>query len=1767
MAKSAQDRSHSKDADPAVWFVRPSGAKAYGPVTFQQLYTWAIENRIAHGATVSNDGTVWAPAESVSALRMEWMVHRSDGRAFGPFNLRATPALVRAGILPGDATLVHVRTGKRLTVAEVIAAASDTQTSTPPSAAADAPPVVDTSLQKNLEKEHQLRLEKEAEVTRLIEEFAAEADASSTLIDELKGYLDRQTAEIERLQDEMKSRDEKPAGPDAESLERIKALEASLQAEEARHADMEKQAAGTQQELSNRIEALSGEKDDLVAKVSQVERAAQAAREETTAAKRTKPTKSTKKELKESRKELDVRDRRIEELESALSIQQESLQNRLDAQAGEFKGELELKLKQAEAATQAVREELRALKRSQTDEDVLDAQRADLEERTQSIHELEQTLAAQKEQAAAALAAQKDALEAEFEIQKQALESGFTARQEELQAQHASGAVELAKQAKDYETALSRAANQAAAAEEKLEKLGRKHEEERASQSERYQDLEVRLTQTEAAAAAREVKLEERIQSLSGERDAVETARQQLHAEKEEVEAIVVAREGEKIAAIHLQLEGAFAETKTMLAQLEEARQLQEKTQAEVEAVRSELATYREVADGRLATNADELRTATEKRNAAERERTRVLDQLAALNEALESSQKRLQGRDEDLARKSKEFEQRCQKLESERDVLRDRGFVLDRRVVELTSSGEKLQEALARADERVAELESSVAADASRMRKDKDLLEAELKTRTEQNADLRAQVDRTQGALQASGDSAKEAKSRQHEAQGTVRRLQGELSGLAQELTAARSGGEKKIAARDMRVNELEREIEARMAERDTHASEVERKERKLDDTQKQLGRVQAELEKALGELADQKAQAEETRAQALEDEAVRQEEREAASTRFRTLEAELKHREVELAGLRDKVEQEQSEVTTIKKGRKHKEENLRGDIKRLKQDIETLGDHLNDNREALSQTRAELQQEREKAALQERGRKQELHALQKELKAARGEHARAAEEMGTVEVQASQKDQDIAALTSQIQALQSNSQPKEDVRVELQRQREITEREIAKREAEFAEQSQSTKAELNRHIAELRKQIDAATNDARAKTEELEKVRKESGQRPPAGDADAEALREQLTEASSALEKARGEVEGMRAELDAEQTRRQEVESARDQAAADVAAAREQLEADAKQHAEAEAALERAAGELEDRRTREAETASHGIKTEQELRAAAEAALAQAQEEFKKKVADEIQDLRDQLQSAEERRARAEESMKHIEEAGDKESAALHEAAATLEAERGKTAKLEGDLKQARTDAQKLRAAAEALKAKTETELAAEREKTRQAVDEARKVSQMAERLKKTEAELASERTRAEEVEKERKKALDNEAREARDREAAEARLMAEQEQRTNAESALRRAEDERLSQVLALEAKIAEGERDAEQVTQEIKRLETQLQETAQKEPFALAAATRATIVTTPKTWHVRLEDRRVIGPVNFIELREWADQCRIYPGHEVSDDQTSWRSAESVPELGMFWKIKLPDGTDYGPLNLFAVRDLVDNGSIAPDAEVTHVDKGLTVTAGAIPSPGVVAVITGSENPVQRNAEVTSRPEWHLKLDDDNIMGPVSLDELATWAAQCRIYPGHQVSKDKSNWTAVETVPELKMEWTVPLVDGSTYGPLNLFAIPDLIADGAVASDAKVHHKLTRLEIPAERIPARELLEFVREPDVPQQEEALGVEELAVRFETALERIEQLEKEIHSLHETTSAPPAETVVPRPPPLSIKAELQKRLDKVAEKLDDSE
>lgn len=363
----------------------------------------------------------------------------------------------------------------------------------------------------------------------------------------------------------------------------------------------------------------------------------------------------------------------------------------------------------------------------------------------------------------------------------------------------------------------------------------------------------------------------------------------------------------------------------------------------------------------------------------------------------------------------------------------------------------------------------------------------------------------------------------------------------------------------------------------------------------------------------------------------------------------------------------------------------------------------------------------------------------------------------------------------------------------------------------------------------------------------------------------------------------------------------------------------------------------------------------------------------------------------------------------------------------------------------------------------------------------------------------------------------------------------------------------------QLKELEAQRGKLEQNASRESNRVAELEKELNDLKSAPRAAAAQTPRVTIVKKPINWHVRLEDGSVYGPVSVIELREWASQCRLYPGHMLSRDREKWQPAESLPELGMEWQIELEDGSLYGPLNLFAVRDLLDSGAITPSARVSHVKRKLNIEAGRIPPPEIAAVISNSTGAALTETDENAQTgKWHLKLEDGSVMGPVTISELENWATQCRVYPGHEVSQDGKTWGPAQDIPQLGMEWMVTLVNGESFGPLNIFAVPDLVGEGAVEAEAKVYHQTTRLEIPAGSVPTPELLELVREPEAVEEIERLETPQLVAELESARARNAELERQLTELRGRAthaSEHPAAPPVAKQPPLSIKAQLKKR------------
>jgi chromosome segregation ATPase len=84
---------------------------------------------------------------------------------------------------------------------------------------------------------------------------------------------------------------------------------------------------------------------------------------------------------------------------------------------------------------------------------------------------------------------------------------------------------------------------------------------------------------------------------------------------------------------------------------------------------------------------------------------------------------------------------------------------------------------------------------------------------------------------------------------------------------------------------------------------------------------------------------------------------------------------------------------------------------------------------------------------------------------------------------------------------------------------------------------------------------------------------------------------------------------------------------------------------------------------------------------------------------------------------------------------------------------------------------------------------------------------------------------------------------------------------------------------------------------------------------------------------RQWFLRIAGGAVFGPVATKGLIVWAEQGRIVPGNEVSNDRETWISAEAVPELEMKWYVNAGSKTE-GPFNRVAAESFLRSGK-APE----------------------------------------------------------------------------------------------------------------------------------------------------------------------------------------------------------------------------------------
>jgi len=109
-----------------------------------------------------------------------------------------------------------------------------------------------------------------------------------------------------------------------------------------------------------------------------------------------------------------------------------------------------------------------------------------------------------------------------------------------------------------------------------------------------------------------------------------------------------------------------------------------------------------------------------------------------------------------------------------------------------------------------------------------------------------------------------------------------------------------------------------------------------------------------------------------------------------------------------------------------------------------------------------------------------------------------------------------------------------------------------------------------------------------------------------------------------------------------------------------------------------------------------------------------------------------------------------------------------------------------------------------------------------------------------------------------------------------------------------------------------------------------------------------------------------------------------------------------------------------------------------------------------------------------------APEADKPIWYLKISDDMVYGPITMNNLRKWSEEGRVAAGNMVSHDNVNWIEAESFGELKMEWVVKLKNGERYGPFNILAAPVLISRGILESKAILNNILTHKEVALEDI---------------------------------------------------------------------------------------
>jgi hypothetical protein len=152
----------------------------------------------------------------------------------------------------------------------------------------------------------------------------------------------------------------------------------------------------------------------------------------------------------------------------------------------------------------------------------------------------------------------------------------------------------------------------------------------------------------------------------------------------------------------------------------------------------------------------------------------------------------------------------------------------------------------------------------------------------------------------------------------------------------------------------------------------------------------------------------------------------------------------------------------------------------------------------------------------------------------------------------------------------------------------------------------------------------------------------------------------------------------------------------------------------------------------------------------------------------------------------------------------------------------------------------------------------------------------------------------------------------------------------------------------------------------------------------------------------------------------------------------------------------------------------------------------------------------------------------------KLEENEILGPMSLDELKILADSAYISPGDEVSFNEESWKKAVSVPELGMCWMIRSKDGIEYGPTTAGTVREFLSAGEVEKEAVLLHIETKVETTVRELLGQDVIDQMEKEKIVPEEVAPDLDleeglEMAkdIRIRTLEVDYEALKKEFDEL----------------------------------------